>query len=102
MIKGLPRAFNDSDFQYLLADTGLYEHTVSYNIPGCVWRRRKETTGPLAYAFVEFETPEMAHHAWKTLWGYNVWDEADFCSRPILTSFGFSKKGYRAPSGSLT
>ena len=91
MIKGLPRAFNLHDFQKLLAETGLYAQTISYNIPGSVWRRRKETTGPLAYAFAEFETPEMAHHAWKTLWEYNVWDEVEYCFRPISTSFGITK-----------
>ena len=97
MIKGLPRTFNHDDFQRVLAETELYIHACKYNIPGSVIRRQDDPNAPPAYAFVEFQTPEMAHYAWKVLWGHAVWDRVDFCWRPISTAFATPKMSVEPP-----
>ena len=91
MLKGLPRSFDYTDFDDLLAVTDVKHLVIKRHIPRAVVERREDKTSPLAIAFVHLATAPQAEYVWETLWRQSVYDREEDCFRPVKTSYARPK-----------
>ena len=83
MVKKLPHGLTLQDLDELLERTDLQQHTKRRHIPRYIIDRRHDIYGPLAIAFVHFESFEHAELGIKSLWHQCVWDRDAECERRI-------------------